>query len=519
MNLISTEEARLLLQLQLDEAKSKTERNKSGQFATPQNLASDILQYAKVLFSPNDKIRFLDPAFGTGSFYSALLQTFPSLQISTATGYEIDPHYANEALSLWSHTPLQLKVADFTQSIPPIFEQEKANLIVCNPPYIRHHHLTPSEKLRLQNKAFQLTGIKLSQLASFYSYFLCISDAWMAKDCLAAWLIPNGFMDVNYGRQIQHYLLNQVTLLVVHQFPANELQFQDALVSSTVIWFKKALPPTNHCVEFSYGNSLTTPDNKKYISIELLRQQYKWTRFFQVSNEMPSNLKEFCLKDLFAIKRGLATGANHFFVLTKQQVAELQIPREFIQPILPSPRYLVADEVASDLTGDPILKEQLFLLDCHLSMSEVKAQYLLLWQYLQMGIKTGVSDRYLCKHRSPWYSQEKRLPAPFLCTYMGRQDSSRGKPFRFILNHSKAIVTNTYLNLYPKPPLGQALLTNPNLMQQVWKSLNQISTETLIGEGRVYGGGLHKLEPKELGNALVKFIMDITCIEFSLKKT
>jgi hypothetical protein len=84
---------------------------------------------------------------------------------------------------------------------------------------------------------------------------------------------------------------------------------------------------------------------------------------------------------------------------------------------------------------------------------------------------------------------------------MGRRDGDGGKPFRFILNHSKATAANVYLLLYPKPVLAQALHQHPHLSQAVWQALRNISVERLIGEGRVYGGGLHKMEPKELGNA------------------
>jgi len=40
-------------------------------------------------------------------------------------------------------------------------------------------------------------------------------------------------------------------------------------------------------------------------------------------------------------------------------------------------------------------------------------------------------------------------------------------------------------------------------LRQIWQTLNRIAPEQLLGEGRVYGGELHKLEPKELGNVPV----------------
>ena len=92
---------------------------------------------------------------------------------------------------------------------------------------------------------------------------------------------------------------------------------------------------------------------------------------------------------------------------------------------------------------------------------------------------------------------------------MGRQDTGSGRPFRFILNQSKATAPNVYLILYPKPFLQMFLKERPELLRAIWSALNQISTTTLTGEGRVYGGGLHKLEPKELGNVPADSIFSI----------
>jgi len=39
-----------------------------------------------------------------------------------------------------------------------------------------------------------------------------------------------------------------------------------------------------------------------------------------------------------------------------------------------------------------------------------------------------------------------------------------------------------------------------NLLRRVWEALNTLTPGQLLSEGRVYGGGLHKLEPKELAN-------------------
>jgi hypothetical protein len=498
------EKLRIALQAELDSHKTQAERNRLGQFATPAALADDVLKYAERLTPAGEKVRFLDPAIGTGSFYSALRRVFQSNRIAEACGFEIDPHYGEPAAELWKDLSLALKLADFTHAEP----SPRFNLVICNPPYVRHHHLQNGDKSRLQLRTQRASGMKISGLAGLYCHFLGLSHAWMAEGALAAWLIPSEFMDVNYGSEVKRYLLNRVTLLHIHRFDPNDVQFADALVSSAIVWFRNTPPPAGHHVKFSFGGTLFDPKLSRDISAHALSRERKWTRFpcAEIRTHKSSTPT---ISDFFQIKRGLATGDNGYFILSAEQIEANGLPMEMFTPILPSPRYLTQDEVTADANGNPMTDRRLFLLDSKLAEDEIKDRFPGLYAYLQEGKSRGLHERYLCSHRSLWYGQENRPPAPIVCTYIGRGDTKSGRPFRFILNTSRATVANVYLAMYPTPVLQLAMRRDSGLIRRVWKVLNEITPEKLLSEGRVYGGGLHKLEPKELANVPVPQLLDL----------
>ena len=500
----SLEKKRQELQAELDAAKTAEERNRLGQFATPFDLAIEMLALAKKILPRGAKVSFFDPGFGTGAFYSALLSTFPPSRIIKAEGFEIDQRYRESAIEVWNNGSLFLHRRDFTQASPPDDDSRRHNLIICNPPYVRHHHIRNGEKARLQDLTEPIFGERISGLAGFYCYFLALSDLWMKENGVAGWLIPSEFMDVNYGKPVKRYLLESVTLLRVHRFDPQELQFRDALVSSAVVWFRKAASPSNHSVEFTFGGSLDRPKISKMVPKELLVDEPKWTRYPLA--EPRRETASATLSNFFSIRRGLATGDNNFFVMPMSRIQELQLPLNVFRPVLPSPRFLKVDEVFADKDGNPDLEPGTFLLDCRLSPDVIEKRYPPLWRYLEKGRQNGVAERFLCKHRSPWYTQEYRASSLFICTYMGRGASDRPSPFRFILNHSKATVTNSYHLLYPRPELDADLAADPGLARQIWNILRTIRPEAMISEGRVYGGGLHKIEPKELSRVSAQTI-------------
>ena len=453
-------------------------------------LALSLARYAHTLMG-KIPVRFLDPAIGTGSFFSAASQAFGQKHIAAATGIELDPLFSNTAATLWEAQGLKVINGDFTKQR---FPEQGFNLVLTNPPYVRHHHLPAADKDRLK-----------AQLAQF-------AASGYQRPCRAVLLLlaavprldgrggARGLADPLriHGRELRRYLAplsHRARDAAAHSpfLPHRRAVHRRAGILRRR-GFSQVAAPGSHAARFSFGGPIEHPQSEALVPLETLRRSRKWTQFPATTTVRH---RELNLGDLFAIKRGLATGANSFFILTEKDIEHWQIPRQFMKPIPPGPRHLTGDIIDALPDGAPDVSAA--PLPARLQRARKNASGRLA-ALLRIPPNRQGSRRFTSVPHQPPRAvvlTGAAPPAPFLCTYMGRRRNGK-HPFRFIWNRSQATAHNVYLMLYPTGPLRAALKAHPELHAHVFEALQRITPAQLLSEGRVYGGGLHKVEPNEL---------------------
>src|SRR5690606_9567792 len=103
-------------------------------------LANEVTAYVLnqwIAQKPNTQVKFLEPAIGTGVFYSALRSQLQEGMLSDALGIELDKSFFDASKELWHDEPIRIIHEDSTK----VKLDESFNLMITNPPYVRHHHI------------------------------------------------------------------------------------------------------------------------------------------------------------------------------------------------------------------------------------------------------------------------------------------------------------------------------------------------------------------------------------------
>jgi len=457
-----------------------------GAFATPPELASDVARSVAEYVTSTEAIRFGDPAFGNGVLYTMARRELGPDRFLPTRVVELDTETARLAAARWGREGVTIVASDFLQLAP---ETDAWSLVIANPPYRRSQEV--SRGLEDTRAAIEdALSLRLPGRADLFVYFVLRTHAWLTRGAIAAWIIPAEFQVTSYGAALREYLSTRVTLLRIHTYDSRDPVFDNALTSTSVVIYRNEPAQSVSEVMITGGGTMSDPELSLHLPISRLNRERRWN-FATLSSTDPSEPFEK-IADQFLLKRGIATGANSYFVLEDAAVERMGVLRRWIRPLVPAARDLQAPVIAQAPDGSPIPSSGRWLIDTDDSVEEVRELSPAFADYLEM-VLAAVGDRYLVARRVSPFKQEHREPAPFLFVYMAQSDSPSA---RFIRNESAGAYLNNYIGMYPRAGLQVSSQT----LDDLHRRLDLVRRDQFAVWGRSYGKGLLKLEPRDLGN-------------------
>lgn len=183
------------------------------------------------------------------------------------------------------------------------------------------------------------------------------------------------------------------------------------------------------------------------------------------------------------VKRGLATGANDFFLFNRAKKEQLQLKDEFFVPVIPRAN-LVSLPIFTTQHFNKLATDNasVFLLNAPDVVTDPALQH-----YLDSGVKQNIHRRYLTRHRSPWYALERREVAPI---------------FMSVFNRGTINVVRNEAQIYNLTTFHSIFVLDESQTDLIFAYLlTPLAKDIILQNRREYGGGLEKLEPLDINHA------------------
>lgn len=460
-------------------------RKKYAQFFTPKSIA--ILMIEWILQAPRLE-NILEPAFGLGIFTRLLLQRNSGISVK---GFDIDPLIYNEANRFFiKNANVNLILKDYLFSD----WNNKYDGILCNPPYFKFHDYENKKALcEIKNRL----KINLNGFTNIYTLFLLKSIYQLNEDGRAAYIIPSEFLNSDYGKYVKDYLIKSKALKHIIIFDFKEKVFDNVLTTSAILLFdkdnhpspvsfttihtKKQLEQIKH--KFANGNF-----SSQIIPLNKIQPSLKWRLYYQ---KQKSKKYKYLVSfgKVAKVVRGIATGANDYFVFNKEKAKKYGIPSSSLLPCITKSRDIQSPFFTTEKFDK--LKEQnanIFLFNAGKTPSHPK-----ILAYIESGVKQKINKRYLTSKRTPWFILENRPPAPIWVSVFNRNK------IKFIRNEAQISNLTTFHCIYLKTDLFNTI--DIDLLFAYLQT--NIAKEIFNDNRREYGDGLKKFEPNDLNNGLM----------------
>lgn len=454
--------------------RSPDRRREDGATYTPGPIVKQMVEWAKSKPAPT---RIVDPGVGSARFLAAAGAAFPDAEL---VGIDLDP-----LATLMSRANLAvLGMGDRAKLVLGDFRNfsEKSKGTTCyigNPPYVRHHQISPAWKDWLAREAGKM-GLKSSKLAGLHVYFFLAAAAKARPGDYGAFITSAEWLDVNYGALVRSLFVGQLGGTSLTILEPETQPFPDAMTSGAITTFEVGTVSTSAAVKrVDNLKKLKNIGAGKKIARERLATEARWSHLTRTLEKPADGWVE--LGEICRVHRGTVTGANGVWIAGEHSAG---LPDSVLYPSVTKARDVL--DSGGTLRRGHKLRD---VIDIPADLDELdREDRKAVTKFLKIAKQMGGDKGYVARHRKAWWSVGLRNAAPIISTYMARRAPG------FTINNADARHINIAHGLYPRDPMSDDLRNALVMFLQTGVS-QQL--------GRTYAGGLTKFEPREMERLIV----------------
>lgn len=471
---------------------SADNRKLRGAYFTPYAIAEHLADWA--LRGLGNEGLVLDPTCGEGVFLLAAgMQLVRQGRSGRLLGVDLHGDSLAETkrlLAAQGSRDAELLTGDFFQELTPL--QLGARLpyvdaVIGNPPFVRYHQHRGDVRKRATAAALA-QGVRLSGLASSWAALLVHASAFLKPSGRMAMVLPAELLSVGYAEPIRQWLRRRFSS--VHLVLFDRLQFADAEEQVVLLVARGS----GGCNAFTLHH-VESADELAELHIYdadafAPRDVGKWTDLLipeQARGLLRTTVDAHfdVLRSYGTVELGTVTGANKYFTLSDATRKEYGLveSRHVDRVVPPGSRHVPGLRFTEGHWQQLKLEgSRVWLLNPRVAPVPGSG----LARYLEVGRALGVHEAYKCSLRQDWWVPPV-VPVPdFFFTYM-----SHSTP-RLISNLARATLVNSM----------HGVTIDSDLKTEVQEALPLVllNTVTMLCaevQGRSYGGGILKMEPRE----------------------
>lgn len=467
----------------------KLENKLSGSYYTPVKT----VQFMKKYLAEEQQTfeRVLEPSAGDGRF----IDEFENVEgIQKLVAVEVVDEKVKQ-LECQGYSEKVVTVAedflDFAEKI-----SEKYQLIIGNPPYINIKNMEPDSKEKAK-KICEKYHLPYALMQNMWVAFVLSAVSCLKKGGTIFFVLPIEFLQVQYAEKIRLFLEEQFD--TIHILSFKEKMFPEIEQESCLVYLTNEFKNQSY-IKFKIYDKLDSDTPCYFSKIERNKPLKKWTNAIlsdediDLLNLIDSKYKK--VSEVCSASPGIVTGANNEFILTGEQVKELEC-QEYILTIIPKSSILSGYFILTQNEVEKIGEKgnKIYLLN----LSKVDEKFFPepLKAYLdKIGeekntLDVKLKERYKCRNRKPWYGVPIVRNGDLF--FFKRYD----KIPRVCVNSADIYTTDIAYNMrlnssYCKESMAFCFYNSLTLTQcEFW--------------GRYYAGGVSELTPSEFKRLAIPY--------------